>query len=152
MKNITVLYTEDGSYFRLTLLCSTCCYFWCAELQFCVVMMQRNLRNVASYRPHEPAGYYCSTVFAERWLFVIIYCSSYDRQRTLLDLFSVLCVMERFWIRLCLHVGNPTHNSTHSMSESPMPTLTNSNPNANRNPNPNLTHPAYLLTLLNPTN
>jgi len=29
----------------------------CAELQFCVVMMQRNLRNVVSYRRLQPAGY-----------------------------------------------------------------------------------------------
>jgi len=35
-----------------------CSYALCAELQFCVVMMQRSLRNVATDRRHEVTGYW----------------------------------------------------------------------------------------------
>ena len=44
--------------------CHDSCCCWCAELQFCVVMMQRNLRNAASVRRHEPTGY-CNIALAQ---------------------------------------------------------------------------------------
>jgi len=50
---------------------------------------------------------------------------------------------------ICLHVGNPTHNSTHSMLGSPIPTIS---PKVNLTLILRLMLTLALLTLLNPTN